>query len=112
MSRPPVRTSHADLSALLGDAAADDRPQTPAAPGLTGRRSTGGRRRKEKKQLSSTDGRRLRGMGRGRQWPAKVTQELWDMADDACERFDLTKAELTERAVRYYIGALERGDAE
>jgi len=51
-------------------------------------------------------------MGRGRQWPAKVTQELWDMADDACERFDLTKAELTERAVRYYIGALERGDAE
>ena len=105
MSRPPVRTSHADLTALLGD-----EPQPSTGGAQPARRTTGGRRRKEKKPLSHTDGRRLRGLGRERQWPAKVTQELWDMADDACERFDLTKAELTDRAIRHYIGALERGE--
>lgn len=76
------------------------------------RHTTGGRRRKEKKRLSSTDGRSRRGLGRERQWPAKVTQDLWDAADDACDRFDLTKAELTDRAIRSYIRQLEEGTAE
>ena len=108
MSRPPVRTSHADLTALLDGEPPVEQP----TGGVAARRTTGGRRRKEKKPLSHTDGRRLRGLGRERQWPAKVTQALWDMADNACERFDLTKAELTDRAIRFYVAALERGEVE
>ena len=100
-----VKSSHADLTALIGG----EPPEDTGGAAVAGRRTTGGRRRKEKKPLSSTDGRRLRGLGRDRQWPAKVTQDLWDAADDACARFDLTKAELTERAMRFYIQALEDG---
>ncbi len=99
----PSSANHADLVGLLGEA-----PESEGG----GRRTTGGRRRKEKKPLSRTDGRRLRGLGRVRQWPAKVSQDVWDIGDDACERFDLTKAELTERAIRFYVQSLEDGLVE
>lgn len=78
----------------------------------SGRRTTGGRGRKEKRPLSKTDGRARRGLGRDRQFNVQVTQDWVDAVEDACERFDLTKNEFAERAGRFYIAALEAGETE
>ena len=111
--KPTVRASHADLTSLLGDDTPTPAPEA-ASPTqeMPSRRTTGGRRRKEKKPLSSTDGRRQRGLGRHRQFNTNCTQAIHDAIDDAIERFDLTKAELFERAIWRYISALKDGDAE
>ena len=104
MSDKPDKPGHGTLEGLFS------RFHTGGGESSSSRNTTGGRRRKEKKRLSSTDGRVRRGLGRDRQWNVGATQDLLDYGEDLCERFDLTKAELTERAIRQYGKALEDGD--
>lgn len=65
------------------------------------------RRKRERPPISSTDGRRRRGLGRDMQFNTNVTPDLFDSISDACARFDLTKAEFMERSARAYIDQLE-----
>lgn len=103
-----MTSRHTNLASILDGVMAHQDGE----PSSEERRTTGGRRRKEKKRLSKTDGRVRRGLGRNRQWNTNVTQELIDMAEDECDRFDLTKAEWTERAFRFYAKHLEAGTAD
>jgi hypothetical protein len=102
--KPEVRvkiTNHNDLNDLY-DA------HTPRKTGGTTVRS---RRAKEKRPLSSTDGRVQRTTRRDKQFNTNVTQEVFDLVDDLCQRFDLTKAAFTERAFLHFAEALKAGQA-
>jgi hypothetical protein len=101
-----VTRPHGNLTALLHGV------QESLEAGGRGRRTSGGRRSKEKKRLSSTDGRVRRGLGRDRQYNIQVTQDWLDAVEDACERFDLTKNEFGHRAGLAYIAALKAGTAD
>jgi hypothetical protein len=62
-----------------------------------------------KKPVRSTD-RRYKGLAaRNRQYNTNMTQELFDQVDVALNKYDLTKAEFTERAIVYYLEALRTG---
>lgn len=70
------------------------------------------RRAREKPSIKSTDGRRLRSKGRDKQFNTNVTPDLFERMGDACERFDLTKAEFTELAFNAAIAMLKSGGVE
>ncbi len=73
-----------------------------AAPKRTHASTSAKRAAREKRKISSTDGRVLRRMNRDRQYNTRVTEELAELVEELCDRYDLTKAELTERALRHY----------
>jgi hypothetical protein len=103
-TEPAVRvrvkvTDHNDLTALH---------QTPRKTGGTTVRS---RRTKEKRPLSSTDGRLTRTTRRDKQFNMMVTQEVFDLVEDMCLRFDLTKTTYTERALLHFAEVLKAGKA-
>jgi hypothetical protein len=85
-----------DLRALL---AAPPRK----APG----RTAGSRAARERRPISSTDGRVRRGLGRSVQFNVKCTPELDAAVKEACFAYDLTKPEFFERAALAYIEALK-----
>ena len=71
------------------------------------------RRAKGKRPISSTDRRRRpQGEARTEQYNVRVTPNLAHAVEDARVALDLTKAELTERALRYYIAAIRRGEKD
>lgn len=94
-----VKVNHNDLAALFA-----------GAPRKAAGRTSSDRRAAERKKISSTDGRVLRRMGRDRQYNTRVTDEVADLVEELCDRFDLTKAELTERAIKAYAEHLKSGD--
>jgi hypothetical protein len=95
--KPP---DHEDIAGLmdLGDR------QT---PGVT----TGERRGKAKRRVPATDRRRARpGEARTEQHNVRVTLNLVHAMQDVMVTLDLTKAELTERALKFYIAAVRKGE--
>ena len=80
-----------------------------AAPRKSAAQTSVRRGAKEKRKLSSTDGRVLRRMNRDRQYNTRITEELADLVEEMCDRYDLTKAELTERALRHYADYRKQG---
>ena len=91
---------HGDLRALLEQ-----------APRQTGGTTVRSRRSRERTPVKSTDGRRRKSTGRDKQFNTNITPELFECVTDACERFDLTKAEFTERAFLLFIETLRgKGD--
>jgi hypothetical protein len=99
-AKPKIKSiDHSDLQALFD-----------AAPRTTGGGTVRGRKKGERPPpVKSTDGRRLRTKGRDKQFNTNVTPDLFDRMSDACERFDLTKAEFTELAFNAAIAALKAG---
>lgn len=103
MASPKVTmTNHNDLTGLY-----DAAPRARRTSGQT----SASRAAREKKPLSRTDGRILRKMNRDYQYNTRVTQEIWEGVEEMCGRFDLTKAEFTDRAFAYFIEALRTGKA-
>jgi hypothetical protein len=92
---------HGDLQALWHQ-----------APRHTGGTTVRSRRTRERGAIKSTDGRRRRSTNRDRQFNTNVTDEIFDMVSDLCERFDLTKAEFVERAFTRFAEALKSGKAD
>ena len=77
-----------------------------APPKKAAGRTSGSRAARERRPISSTDGRKRRGLGRTVQFNVGVTPELDALVKEACFTHDLTKPEFFERAARAYIEAL------
>jgi hypothetical protein len=89
---------HGDLRALLNQA-----PRQTAGTTVRSRRS------RERAPLKSNDGRRRKTTNRTKQFNVGVTEEMFEMVSDLCERHDLTKAEFTERAFLLFAETLKGG---
>jgi hypothetical protein len=61
-----------------------------------------------KRPARGTD-RRFKADRRDRQYNTNVTTEIFDLVASLMDEFDLTKAELTERAIRLYSEHLRSG---
>jgi hypothetical protein len=95
---------HDNLQALL-DAA--------VPPRTTGGTTVRSRRSKERVSgVKFNDGRRLRSTGRDKQYNTNVTPDLFERVADMLDRFDLTKAEFTELALKAGIALLKSGGVE
>jgi hypothetical protein len=91
---------HGDLRALLEQA-----PRQAAGTTVRSRRA------RERPPVKSTDGRRRRSTGRTKQFNVGITEEVFEMIADTCQRYDLTNREFAERAFLHFIEAL-KGDKE
>lgn len=91
---------HGDLRALVDQ-----------APRQTSGTTVRSRRSRERTPIKSTDGRRRKSTNRDRQFNTNVTEEVFQMVSDLCDRFDLTKTEFVERAFLQFAEALKAGKA-
>jgi hypothetical protein len=87
---------HGDLRALLDQ-----------APRQTSGTTVRSRRSREKAPVKSSDGRRRKTTNRTRQFNTNITDDLFEMVHDLCEREGLTKAEFTERAFMKFAESLK-----
>jgi hypothetical protein len=79
------------------------------APRETSGTTVRSRRSRERTPLKSTDGRRRKVTNRDRQFNTNMTSDLFETVSDLCERYDLTKAEFTQRAFLLFAESLKGG---
>jgi hypothetical protein len=92
---------HGDLQALLQH-----------APRHTQGTTVRSRRARERPPVKSSDGRKRRTTNRTKQLNTNVTEEIFEMVSDLCERHDLTKAEFTERAFLLFAETLRGANGD